>query len=590
MPRLVTSFDSVVLAAVARDVTALVGSRVVRVTQPAPEEVALAVRGPSGTATILSSIDPRWARIHLASPSASGEPSAFAQQLRSRLESATLAGVRQPPFERILTLTFETDRGRADLVAEIMGRHSNLILVEDGIITGSLKSVPRAKSSVREVLPGRPYVVPPADRPAPAILGAQALAALLSSSDEPLAASLVASVLGLSPPLAAEVAVRAGLDPAAPARAQAGGAARLWDALQDLVATVTRAAFAPVVIYDGNDPVGFAPFLFVSLGRLRPVPASSMSEAVEIVLSRFGAAARIEEERSALLAVVRGALERVERTAAEVQRAMEEADRTGTLRQQGELLLAYASAIPPGAPRATLPGFDGAPVTIDLDPALSAVENAQRLFKRYGRVRSARPALEARLRAAADERAYLDSVRALIEQATSGDDLFDLRRELAGEGYMRGRAARTRPSATAGPRRFVLADGATVLVGRTNHENDVLTFKRASPDDIWLHARGLPGAHVILKSGAKLPSEDTLQQAAAIAAYFSRARGAAGAAVDVTRRRYVRKPRGAKPGQVTYTHERTLTVKPELPGTGERGNAGTPHAGPAGSGRSGGTR
>jgi len=104
-----------------------------------------------------------------------------------------------------------------------------------------------------------------------------------------------------------------------------------------------------------------------------------------------------------------------------------------------------------------------------------------------------------------------------------------------------------------------------VLVGRTNHENDVLTFKRASPDDIWLHARGLPGAHVILKSGGAPPSEETLQQAAAIAAYFSRARGAAGAAVVFTRRRYVRKPRGAKPGQVTYTHERTLTVKPELP-------------------------
>src|SRR5256886_717789 len=195
--------------------------------------------------------------------------------------------------------------------------------------------------------------------------------------------------------------------------------------------------------------------------------------------------------------------------------------------------------------------------------------------------------LEARLRAAGDERAYLESVRALIEQATSGDDLFDLRRELAGEGYIRGRAARTRPSATAGPRGFILADGATVLVGRTNHENDVLTFKRASPDDIWLHARGLPGAHVILKSGAKLPLEDTLQQAAAIAAYFSRARGAAGAAVDVTRRRYVRKPRGAKPGQVTYTHERTLTVKPELPGTGERGNAGTPTPAPPARGGAG---
>src|SRR5207247_6807503 len=451
-----------------------------------------------------------------------------------------------------------------------------------------LKSVPRAKSSVREVLPGRPYVVPPADRPAPAILGAQALAALLSSSDEPLAASLVVSVLGLSPPLATEVAVRAGLDPAAPARAQAGGAARLSDALQDLVAAVTRAAFAPVILYDGNDPVGFAPFPFVSLGRLRPVPASSMSEAVEIVLGRFGAAARIEEERVALLAVVRGALERVERTAAEVQRAMEEADRTGTLRQQGELLLAYASAIPPGAPHATLPGFDGAPVTIDLDPGLSAVENAQRLFKRYGRVRSARPALEARLRAAGDERAYLESVRALIEQATSSDDLFDLRRELAGEGYVRARKTPARPSATPGPRRFVLADGTTTaLVGRTNHENDVLTFKVASPDDIWLHARGTAGAHASLKSGAATPSEETIQQAAAIAAYFSKARGAAQTAVDYTRRRYVRKPRGAKPGLVTYARERTVYVKPELPGPREQGN---PHAGPAGSGRSGGTR
>src|SRR5439155_25986 len=150
--------------------------------------------------------------------------------------------------------------------------------------------------------------------------------------------------------------------------------------------------------------------------------------------------------------------------------AMEEAERTGPLRQQGELLLAYASAIPPGAPRATLPGFDGAPVTIDLDPTLSAVENAQRLFKRYGRVRSARPALEARLRAAADERAYLESARALIEQASSSDDLFDLRRELADEGYVRARKTPARPSATPGPRRFVLADGTTtVLVGRTKY-------------------------------------------------------------------------------------------------------------------------
>lgn len=564
MPRLVTSFDSVVLAAVARDVANWVGSRVVRVAQPTPDEIALDVRGPSGAATLLCSIDPRWARIHLASRAPSGEPSPFGQLLRSRLESAVLTGLRQPTFERILICGFQTDVGPAELVAEIMGRYSNLILVEDGTIAGSLKSVPRTKSSVREVVPGRPYVVPPADRPSPASLTAQALSAALASSEKPLAATLVASVLGISPPLAAEVSVRAGLDPAAPARAQATGAARLWDALQNLLSVVARAEFAPVVYYNGGEPVGFTPFPFSSLLELRPVPASSMSEAVETVLGRFGATARVADERAALLAVVRTALERLERTSAEVQRAIEEAKRTGTLRQHGELLLAYASMIPRGAPRATLPGFDGAPVTIDLDPALSVVENAQRLFKRYGRVRSARPALEARLRAAAGERAYLESVRALIEQATSGDDLVDLRGELAAEKYIRARKARPHPSA-AGPRRFALADGTTVVVGRTNHENDVLTFKIASANDVWLHARGLPGAHVILKRGRSEPSETAVRQAAAIAAYFSKARGEAQAAVDVTLRKFVRKPRGAKPGQVTYSHERTVFVKPQLP-------------------------
>src|SRR5713226_4182828 len=162
MSRLVTSFDSVVLAVVAREVSALVGSRVVRVVQPAPDEIAVDLRGPSGGATLLCSIHARWARVHLASKAASGEPSSFAQLLRSRLESARLAHVQQTPFERILTLAFQTVTGRLDLVAEIMGRHSNLILVEEGVIAGSLKSVPRSRSSVREVLPGRQYVAPPA--------------------------------------------------------------------------------------------------------------------------------------------------------------------------------------------------------------------------------------------------------------------------------------------------------------------------------------------------------------------------------------------------------------------------------------------
>lgn len=573
MSRLATSFDSVVLAAVAREIAALVGSRVTRVAQPDPDEVALDLHGAAGAGTVLVSIHPRWARVHLTSKTAGGEPSAFSQMLRSRLEAARLAGVRNPPFERVLGLALDTVEGRTELIAEIMGRHSNLILVEDGVIAGSLKPVPRSKSSVREVMPGRPYLPPPQDRLSPLALTRDSLETVLSSSDEPLAKRLVASVLGLSPALATELAVRAGLDPLAPARAQDDAAGRLWIAVQEVVAIVTAGSFAPLVYYDGDEPVGFAPFSLMHLAAYREVRAATMSAAVDTVLGRRGAAARIDEERAALLAAVRAALARVERTAQEIQQAVQQAERTGRLRRHGELLLAYASQIPIGASEVTLPGFDGMPVTIELDPTLSPVQNAQRLFKRYGRVRAARPALDVRLRAAAEERAYLESVLTLIEQATTGDDLFDLRRELVEEGYLRGRRARVRPSATAGPRRFVLAGGATVLVGRTNRENDVLTFKLASLEDFWLHARGVPGAHVVLKTGRDHPSEETVRQAAAIAAYFSRARGSAAVTVDYTQRKYVRKPKGAKPGLVTYTHEQTVRVKPELPEERKRGSA-----------------
>ncbi len=575
MARLVTSFDSVVLAAVAREIAGLVGSRLTRVAQGDPDEVTLMLRGAAGTGTILCSIHPRWARVHLTSGAAGGETSPFAQMLRSRLESARLAGVRQPPFERVLVLALDTTGGPVELIAEVMGRHSNLMLVEDGVIAGSLKPVPRAKSSVREVLPGRPYVLPPQDRLSPLALTNAALDAALSASEEPLAARVVASVLGLSPALAAHLVARAGGDPLAPARSQSGAARRLWDALHELATTVTAGTFSPVIYYEGDQPVGYSAFPLAHLAALRQVPSESMSAAVDIVMGRHSAAARTEELRVALLGAVRAGLARVERTEREVSGALQQAEQTGRLRRHGELLLAYASQVPRGAAEVTLPGFDGAPMTIELDPTLTAVENAQRLFKRYGRVRAARPVLDARARKATEERAYLESAATLIEQATTIDDLFDLRRELVEEGYLRARRARARPVlAASGPRRFGFAGGVTVLVGRTNRENDVVTFKLASPGDIWLHARGVPGAHVILKRGPRDPAEGTVHQAAAIAAYFSAARGSTTTAVDYTERRHVRKPKGAKPGVVTYTHERTVHVTPKLPGTGEQGNGG----------------
>ncbi len=566
MPRLLTSFDSVVLAAIAREIEALVGARIGRVTQPDPEEVAIDLRGRTAPVSLLVSIHARWGRVHFIERLTGGELSSFGQLLRSRLEGARLTAVHQTPFERVLRLAVDTLEGRFDLIAEIMGRHSNLILVQNGMITGSLKTVPPTKSAIRVVRPGSPYSPPPVDRPSPSDLTEDGLRELLSSSDDPLAQHLVASVLGLSPALATELVVRARLDPHAPANAQVKATAQLWTEVRNLVRIVQTQAFVPIIYLDGDELVGFAPFPYEHLASLPHRPAASMSEAVAATLGRFGPAARVEEHRAALLTTVRRALARVAQRELELRQASEEAARTGRLRAHGELLLTYAAQVPPGASEVTLPGYDGTPTTIPLDPALSAAGNAQQLFKRYKRVRDARATLANRLSEAAAERAYMESVQTLITQATTAEDLADLRQELADEGYLRRTTRRpTRPSAKSRPRRFTVEGEKLVLVGRTNRENDSLTFKTAAPEDLWLHARGVPGAHVILKTDGEAPSEGAIKQAASLAAFFSHARAEASVPVDYTPRKYVRKPQGAKPGMVTYTHEQTVRVSPAAP-------------------------
>lgn len=564
--RPVTSFDSVVLAAITREVHALIGGRIVRVFQPSAAEIALDIRRGGQSATLLCSIHPRWARVHLATEAEAGEPSAFCQMLRTRLEGAQVVEVIQPPFERTLTLHLDAVQGRATLAAEIMGRHSNIILIQDGLIAGSLKPVPRSMSSVREVLPGRPYTPPPRDRPTPEGLAPESLSALLTASTEPLARRLSAAVLGVSPVMAKELAARGGLDPQAPAQADAGQ--RLWPHLQELLTRIRTGQFAPVLYYDGTEPVGYAPFPFVHLAPLREVLVQTMSEAVEAVIGRESGQSQVEEERTRLTRAVDGALTRIRKTADDLRQAVAEAEQAQALKERGELLLAYASQVPARAAQVTVPGYDDKPITIPLEPGLSAVENAQRLFKRYGKLRAARSTLAQRVRHAEMERTYLEAVRVHIEQATSPDDLIDLRRELTDEGYLRTRRMPVRGSSAPRPRAFRLKSGATILVGRSNLENDYLTFQVAASDDLWFHARGAAGAHVILRLDGRTPAKRAVQQAAAVAAYFSQARGSGTVAVDWTQRRHVRKPRGAKPGVVTYERERTLHVTPGLPEAG----------------------
>lgn len=565
-------FDSLTLAAVALEVRALVGARFVGVRQPDLETIVLSCGAERTTRHLLCCIHPARARVHLASrPESTERLRPFGALLRSRLVDARLAAVEQPPFNRLLRLGFDALEGRLWFVAEIMGRHSNLILTGERTVVGALKTVTPQMSPRRPVLPGRPYLPLPADRPTPTELDADGLQRILQGS-APLERRLSQGLLGVSPSLARETALRAGIDPAVPAADAAGSAETLLDVLRQIAWVMERHAFSPRLYTQGVRAVAFAPFPMRIYEHLSAETAATMSEAVERYYRHLGPGGSLEERRKPLAGTITTALRRREAALEESRRTVEESDRADRYRVLGDLILMHARHVRPRDRALRVPDYtaDDAEVEIPLDPALTPSENAQQYYRRYAKARAAARALPVRMAQLETERDALREALVQVEGATSGDDLWEIHAGLAEMGLV-GRGPRSRPAAKTGPRRFRTADGATILVGRSARENDRITFREAGPEDLWFHARGIPGAHVILKAGGS-PSRASIQAAAQAAAYYSEGRHAGQVAVDSVERKHVRKPRGASPGTVTYTREQTLLVAP-LPPDGPAGGA-----------------
>jgi predicted ribosome quality control (RQC) complex YloA/Tae2 family protein len=513
--------------------------------------------------------------------------------LRKYLEGSRLVAVRQPPYERLLFLVFE---GRGEmgenrpvtLVAEIMGRRSNILLLDGaGRILDAARRAPAGANPAREVLPGAPYVAPPRKHgTSPNALTADMVARWLRQNPaKPVEELLLENVTGIGPALSRHVCILAGLD--GPRRGDTGN-----EAPEALVLTL-RSAFgldpkqagqSPVVYFSGPAVLDYYCFHLAQHSGLRYESFSSMSEALDRYFAR-----KLEEERFAALsralrsAVKRG-LERASSRLASQRRDLEEGMRADLYRLYGELLTVRSSEVPRGATVARLPNYyaDGAPeVSIPLDPALDALQNARAYFKKYAKAKVAREEAERRLGTTEAEIAYLEQVGETIEHAGSIPALEEIRDELCDGGYMPadapargagaagGRGEMPRTVSASRPLSLRSSDGYEIVVGRNNKQNDSLT-RSARPEDVWLHARGTPGAHVILRHPGDAgkppigwPPEGALLEAAALAAHYSKARGNTKVQVDYTFARHVWKPRRARPGMVLYDHEKTLVVRPD---------------------------
>lgn len=563
------AFDALTAAAVAAELhAALVDGRIQDVIQSDAFSLGIEVYAQRERRYLYLCAHPQAARVHLLDqrPRRGVEtPSPLLLSLRKRMEGARLSAVACLPYERILHIDFDHPaQGRGHLIAEIMGRLSNLILVDDdGNVIECLKRIGPTVNRVRVILPGQPYQAPPPqDKLSPDQAAAEAIAALLAQApSRPLWRVLVDGIGGLSPQAARELVHRAVGDvaitsPSADTEALAATLARQLDRLwAEARAGATQAWLAQME----GAIIAYAPYQITHTGQA--IPVDSISQAI----TRFHAQGQTFDAYEGLRVQVRqeleGARAQLERQRAALQRQLIDPVEQQRLREAGEWILAMASQIEPGQTVLSVDVGEVTPLTIALDPRRSPTENAQEYFARYRKGQRAAAEIPPRLTTIERDLEYLAQLALDLQMAGTQPEIATIREALTAAGWRR-EPTLPRTAPLPQPIKVPLPDGLVALVGRNSRQNEELTFGLAAPDDLWLHVRGLPGAHVIVRCQGKPASEAAILRAAELAAYYSAARTEADALVVVVPRRRVRRLSGGHPGQVIYSGERTLRVRP----------------------------
>ena len=575
------ALDGAFLSCLREELTAgLPDARVDKIHQPSREELVIALRSRSGSKKLYLSARANSPRVHftdipLENPAS---PPMFCMLLRKRIAGGRLAAIRQPGLERALYFDLDCvdelgDIVRLTLAVEIMGRHSNIILIENGRVVDAIKRVDMEMSSVRPVLPGLPYSPPPAAAgrlDLSAVEPADFLAAMEQGPDYPLSKALLNTAHGLSPLICREVSHLAarGRDPLVSDWTKEERERLLFYLGRVKAAVETGENRKPYLLLraDGS-PLDFS-FMAVTQYGLEALgrEMDSFSSLLDAFYAQRDAGERMKQRAHDILRILTNLSDR---TARKLDRQREELTRSGdreTLRIYGDLINANLYAIPRGAASAELIDyFDPACglKTVPLDPALTAAQNAQKYYKDYRKAQKAEQILQQQIAQGEEELQYFDTVFDALSRASTWRELGELREELAAGGYLRLQRGRQKPPAPLGPLRFLSDDGFSILVGRNNVQNDRLTLRTARGGDVWFHTKNIPGSHVLVVTEGQTPPPRTLEQAAVLAALHSKAAGSAQVPVDYTEARHVRKPAGAKPGMVIYNSNHTAYVRPD---------------------------
>ena len=537
--------------------------KIEKVYQPEADELVFHIHTKNGNVKLLASAGSAHARVCFITENPVNPPAplAFCMLLRKHLQGGRITEISQKDSERIIEISLETlnELGftmSKKLIFEIMGKHSNIVLVDiaSGKIIDSIKRVSFDVNRVRQILPGMIYQYPPAQDKVPfGEISAEQLEALPAYGK-----AILRSVGGIAPAFAEELALRTG------------------KARSDFMSEVMTAIESPnhdesrVYLDDSGAPIDFYPVPLSELEEsCRVQRFDDLSSAMEFYFGKKESSNQGRQKSHDLIRAVNALLDKMYLKKKRLSEDLLKAENSEDLRLYGELLTANIHLIQPGMKSVEVTNYyDGSTVTIPLDVKLSPSKNAQHYFKKYGKSKTAIKEKQIQLDENESEIKYLESVLSFLENTDDVAEIESIRAELVETGYVRRRRQaggfkekKYKPA----PYRYTLSNGMNVLVGRNNKENDILTFKTAGNKDLWLHTKDIPGSHVIVQSGGAELDEEAVWEAAAIAAYHSKARTSENVPVDYVQIKYVKKPAGAKPGMVIFTNNRTVYVNPAVP-------------------------
>ena len=547
----------------------LIGGRIDKVLQPERDELHLMIRN-----TGENRRSPNHARIHLTGdqkPNPAAPPS-FCMLLRKHLIGGKVTDITEPNTDRIISLHIQArdelgDWTEKQLIVEIMGRYSNILLTQDGIILDCIKHIGSEVNRYRELLPGKPYKSPPGEGKRDPLALDTHLADVIGQEGD-LTRSLRGSFYGLSTASAAEIVYRA-LETERYAAADMTEAQ--WQSLEKAFKGYMEGLNTPDprLILDGGMPKDLLPFPYRTYEGAPFLSVPSPSACVERFYRDRDMANRMNQRTAHLTRTVKTALERGQKKLANQREDLRKAEKGDKYRLWGELLTAHMHGLAEGEESVTVPNYydeDGGTVTIPLDPARTLNQNAQHYFKRYAKTRSAIENLNEQIPLTQSEIDYLEGQLQNLSQCETDLEVNEIAQELMEEGYLRRKRSRQKKTAApTKPLHYVSSDGYDIYVGKNNKQNDWLTFKKANATDLWLHVKEMPGSHVIVRTqGQELEAlpDATLTEAAQLAAWYSKGRTGSHIPIDYCPRSHVKKPGTYKPGLVIYEGYFTVYVDP----------------------------